>query len=79
MKPSKIGQSWVYTTVPTQPTKKSLLRTITVGVDCSRYSAPSIAAFGEISPQGSGRDAARFRRGWEAPSENPRQKREAQD
>jgi hypothetical protein len=29
----------------------------------SRYAAPSIAAFGEISPQGSGRDAARFRRG----------------
>jgi hypothetical protein len=29
----------------------------------SRYAAPSTAAFGEISPQGSGRDAARFRRG----------------
>ncbi len=29
----------------------------------SRYSAPSIGAFGENSPQGSGKDAARFRRG----------------
>jgi len=45
----------------------------------SRYSAPSIAAFGENSPQGSGRDAARFRRARDGPSENPRQKREAQD
>ncbi|OAH97362.1 hypothetical protein A1342_01095 [Methylomonas methanica] len=27
------------------------------------YAAPSIGAFGEIVPQGSGRDAARFRRG----------------
>ncbi len=31
------------------------------------------------SPQGSGKDAARFRRGWEAPSENPRPMREAED
>jgi hypothetical protein len=29
----------------------------------ARYSAPSIGAFGENSPQGSGKDAARFRRG----------------
>ena len=45
----------------------------------SPYPAPIIAAFGEKGPQGSGKDAARFRRGWEAPSENPLQMREAQD
>ena len=42
------------------------------------YAAPSIAVFADNGPQGCGRDAARFPRGWEAPSENPRQKREAQ-
>jgi len=34
----------------------------------SRYSAPSIAAFGEMGPQGSGMDAARFRGAREGPS-----------
>jgi len=45
----------------------------------SLHAAPSIAAFVENSPQGRGRDAARFSRGWEAPSKNPREKREAQE
>jgi hypothetical protein len=47
-----------------------------MGVGFVPYAAPSTGAFAEIGPQGSGRDAARFRRGWEAPSENPRQKRQ---
>ncbi|MEI8574178.1 hypothetical protein J0667_19755 [Methylomonas sp. WH-1] len=35
------------------------------------YAAPSTEGFGRISPQGSGRDAARFRRAMDSPSENP--------
>jgi hypothetical protein len=45
----------------------------------SPYAAPSIAVFGENGSQGRGTYAARFPRGWEAPSENPCQKREAQE
>jgi len=45
----------------------------------SRYFAPSIADFDEISPKGRRMDASRFPQGLGAPSENPRQNREAQD
>jgi len=69
--PSNIGQSWVYTTVPTQPTKKALRHTTTVGVDHSRYSAPSIAAFGEISPLGERQGCRSFSEGQGWPFRKP--------
>ncbi len=39
---------------------------------CSPYAAPSTVAFFENSPKGHRRDAVRRRRGWEAPSADPR-------
>jgi len=36
------------------------------------YAAPSTEAFIEISPKGQRMDALRRRRGWEAPSADPR-------
>ncbi len=42
------------------------------GTSLIPYAAPSTVAFIEISPKGCGRDAARRRRGWEAPSADPR-------